>query len=94
MSVKLAKDSIDLAIVTANADAMTSFYRDVLGFEYLGEMANPVHPRRLREAATVRYQSHQAGDVCDPPAGRAPAGESKGRPGIGTGQSLCQICMR
>ena len=32
MTIELAKDSIDLGIVTTNGDAMVTFYRDVLGF--------------------------------------------------------------
>ena len=47
MTIKLGKDSIDLAIVTTNPEAMTTFYRDVLGFEYLGEMATRSSPGGL-----------------------------------------------
>ena len=32
MGVKVAKDAIDLGIVTTNGPAMLAFYRDVLGF--------------------------------------------------------------
>lgn len=32
MLVQLAKNAIDLGIVTSNADAMVGFYRDLLGF--------------------------------------------------------------
>ncbi|NKB97705.1 MAG: VOC family protein [Pseudomonadales bacterium] len=32
MMVQLAKNAIDLGIVTSNADAMVGFYRDLLGF--------------------------------------------------------------
>ncbi len=38
MGVQLAKQSIDLGIVTTNGPAMLAFYRDVLGFKYLREM--------------------------------------------------------
>ena len=41
MSVQLSKQSIDLGIVTTNGAAMLAFYRDVLGFKYLREMAMP-----------------------------------------------------
>jgi glyoxylase I family protein len=41
MAIKLTKDSIDLGIVTTNPEAMTAFYRDVLGFEDGGQMALP-----------------------------------------------------
>ncbi len=41
MGVQLTKDSIDLGIVTNNAEAMVAFYRDVLGFEDKGTMPMP-----------------------------------------------------
>lgn len=41
MSVQLSKPSIDLGIVTTNGVAMLAFYRDVLGFKYLRDMAMP-----------------------------------------------------
>lgn len=41
MTIKLTKDSIDLGIVTTNPEAMTAFYRDVLGFEDGGQMPLP-----------------------------------------------------
>jgi catechol 2,3-dioxygenase-like lactoylglutathione lyase family enzyme len=63
MTIKLGKDSIDLAIVTTNPEAMTAFYRDVLGFEYLGEMATRSSPgglvRRLRcGASTIKLVTY------------------------------------
>lgn len=39
MGVKIAKDAIDLGIVTTNGDAMLAFYRDVLGFKHEGDIA-------------------------------------------------------
>jgi len=39
MGVKVAKDAIDLGIVTMNGEAMLAFYRDVLGFEHEGDIA-------------------------------------------------------
>ena len=39
MTIKLAKDSIDLALVTNQLEEMTAFYRDVLGFEDRGQIA-------------------------------------------------------
>ena len=48
MPMELAKDSIDLGIVTRNPDAMLSFYRDVVGFEFQGEMAMPGGGNMLR----------------------------------------------
>jgi catechol 2,3-dioxygenase-like lactoylglutathione lyase family enzyme len=41
MSVNLSKDSIDLGIVTNDPVASIAFYRDVLGFEDLGEFPMP-----------------------------------------------------
>jgi catechol 2,3-dioxygenase-like lactoylglutathione lyase family enzyme len=37
MGIRLTKDSVDLGIVTRNRAEMVGFYRDVLGFEDLGE---------------------------------------------------------
>ncbi len=39
MGVKVAKDAIDLGIVTTNGPAMLAFYRDVLGFVHEGDIA-------------------------------------------------------
>ena len=39
MGVKVAKDAIDLGIVTTNGPAMLVFYRDVLGFVHEGDIA-------------------------------------------------------
>ena len=44
MTIKLAKDSIDLAIVTNRLEEMTHFYRDVLGFEDCGQIATRSTP--------------------------------------------------
>src|SRR4051794_23468414 len=41
MTAQLTKDSIDLGIVTNDAEASIAFYRDVLGFEDLGEFPMP-----------------------------------------------------
>jgi hypothetical protein len=41
MGVKVAKDAIDLGIVTINGDAMLTFYRDVLGCEHEGDITMP-----------------------------------------------------
>ena len=41
MTATLTKDSIDLGIVTTDADAALAFYRDTLGFKSEGEMAMP-----------------------------------------------------
>jgi catechol 2,3-dioxygenase-like lactoylglutathione lyase family enzyme len=39
MGVNVAKDAIDLGIVTTNGEAMLAFYRDVLGFKHEGDIA-------------------------------------------------------
>src|SRR3954447_3323000 len=41
MGVNLTKDSIDLGIVVKDAGAALAFYRDVLGFDDLGESPMP-----------------------------------------------------
>lgn len=41
MALELAKDSIDLGIVTTNVDRMLEFYRDTLGLTVEGEMPMP-----------------------------------------------------
>lgn len=41
MGVQLTKDSIDLGIITNDAEPMVAFYRDVLGFEDKGTMPMP-----------------------------------------------------
>ena len=37
----VTKESIDLGIVVCNAEASLAFYRDLLGFEFQGEMPMP-----------------------------------------------------
>lgn len=41
MGVELTKDSIDLGIVVADAQASLAFYRDTLGLQPAGEMEMP-----------------------------------------------------
>jgi glyoxylase I family protein len=41
VAIALTKDSVDLGIVTNNADAMVAFYKDLLGFEFQGTMEMP-----------------------------------------------------
>ncbi len=45
MGVTVAKSAIDLGIVTANGEAMLTFYRDLIGLKYVQQ--NPIpdgHP--------------------------------------------------
>jgi len=39
VGVEVAKEAIDLGIVTTNGDAMLTFYRDVLGFKHEGDIS-------------------------------------------------------
>lgn len=39
--VQLTKDSIDLGIVVRDAQTALAFYRDLLGFQHVGEMPMP-----------------------------------------------------
>jgi catechol 2,3-dioxygenase-like lactoylglutathione lyase family enzyme len=48
MTAAIAKDSIDLGIVTRNPEPMLNFYRDTLGFEMEGEMPMPGGGNMLR----------------------------------------------
>ena len=41
MSVALTKDSIDLGILTNDAESALAFYRDTLGFKYEAEVPMP-----------------------------------------------------
>jgi glyoxylase I family protein len=41
MNFSLAKDSIDLGIITQNPEAALAFYRDTVGLEHVGEMTLP-----------------------------------------------------
>src|SRR4051812_19445521 len=78
MGVALTKDSIDLGIVTSDLEAATAFYRDVLGFEDLGENPMPgMVMRRLRcgtSAIKLVRMNRQ-------PAASAPAGGIGGATG-------------
>lgn len=42
MGVELTKNSIDLGIITKDAESSLKFYRDTLGFEPAGEMPMPM----------------------------------------------------
>jgi catechol 2,3-dioxygenase-like lactoylglutathione lyase family enzyme len=72
MSVHLTKDSIDLGIVTNDADASIAFYRDVLGFEDLGEFPMPggTMQRLMCGTSTIKIVSMKR----PPPSCAAPGG--------------------
>jgi catechol 2,3-dioxygenase-like lactoylglutathione lyase family enzyme len=76
MSVNLTKDSIDLGIVTNDPAASIAFYRDVLGFEDLGEFPMPGGSMQRLQCgtSTIKIVSMKR-----PPGGAAPPG------GIGGG---------
>ena len=76
MSVNLTKDSIDLGIVTNDAAASIAFYRDVLGFEDLGEFPMPGGVMRRLQCGTSTIKIVALKRA---PAGTAPPG------GIGGG---------
>src|SRR5689334_2616116 len=72
MGVQLTKDSIDLGIVTTAPEPMVAFYRDVLGFEDLGEMPMPggaMHRLRCGTSDVKIVAPRNA-----PPAAAAPGG--------------------
>jgi glyoxylase I family protein len=55
MSLNITKDSVDLGIVTTNADPLIKFYRDTLGLKADGEMPMPGggHMTRLQCGTTT-----------------------------------------
>ena len=62
MTIELSKDSIDLGIVTRNPGPMLEFYRDVLGFEFQGEMPVPGGEKTMPSFFdTVRRYSWSSG---------------------------------
>lgn len=78
MSVSLTKDSIDLGIVTNDAAASIAFYRDLLGFEDLGEFPMPggTMQRLVCGTSTIKIVSMKR-----PPAASAPPGGIGGATG-------------
>jgi catechol 2,3-dioxygenase-like lactoylglutathione lyase family enzyme len=72
MSVQLTKDSIDLGIVTGDAPAALSFYRDLLGFEDLGETPMPggaMHMLRCGTSMIKLVSPRKAPPATSPPGG-------------------------
>ena len=55
MPIAITKDSIDLGLITKDADALVKFYRDTLGLELEGEMQMPGggHMTRLKCGTTT-----------------------------------------
>ena len=73
MPVQLTKDSIDLGIVVADAEASLAFYRDTLGFEAVGETPMPggSHhvPPDVRHVADQAHQARQGAQGGGSPGG-------------------------
>src|SRR6476646_8350614 len=72
MSVNLTKDSIDLGSVTNEPTAAIEFYRDVLGFEDLGEFPMPggTMQRLMCGTSTIKIVSmKRAPGATAPPGG-------------------------
>ncbi|MBQ0720657.1 MAG: VOC family protein [Gammaproteobacteria bacterium] len=55
MPIEITKESIDLGLVTTNAEALVKFYRDTLGLAQEGEMQMPGggHMTRLKCGTTT-----------------------------------------
>ena len=79
MAVSLTKSSIDLGIVTRDAEAALKFYRDTLGFEYQGDMPMPgggtMH-RLLCGESLIKVI-----ELAEAPAAEAPPGGIQGATG-------------
>lgn len=71
MGIKLTKDSIDLGIVTRNRAEMVAFYRDVLGFDDLGESQSIVGTMHRLVCGTSAIKLVTPPE---PPAADAPSG--------------------
>src|SRR5215469_4302037 len=71
MTIKLTKDSIDLGIVTTNPEAMTVFYRDVLGFEDGGQMSlpNASMTRLMCGTSVIKLVTNNKAPAADAPKG-------------------------
>ena len=72
MGANLTKDSIDLGIVTNDPAASIAFYRDVLGFEDLGEFPMPGGSMQRLQcgSSTIKIVSMKKA----PPASAPPGG--------------------
>jgi hypothetical protein len=63
MGVKVAKDAIDLGIVTTNGPAMLAFYRDVADRKFKRHFCHGVYGALLYEIRAVRCSLRS--DRCD-----------------------------
>src|SRR4030095_14801296 len=85
MGVKVAKDAIDLGIVTTNGEAMLAFYRDVLGFEHEGDIAmEHVGIKVMHRLWFGKSLIKLVVPVKDPGVPAAPGGSERG-PGAASG---------
>lgn len=74
MPAKISNDAIEIGIVVRDSDKSLSFYRDVLGLEYLGDLVFPGnHMWRFKAGGSVVKLLEQ-----DPPAAPAPADPTAG----------------
>ncbi|MFN3231187.1 MAG: VOC family protein [Alphaproteobacteria bacterium] len=78
MPLSLTKDSIDLGIITTDADAMLAFYQGVLGFELHSKAERPGSTMYRLACGTSLIKIVQLDDA--PPA-RAPKGGLQGATG-------------
>ena len=78
MPVSIAKESIDLGLVTDNIDAMTAFYRDILGLELEAvlDMGGGTTMTRLKCGTTIIKLLRPR---AVPEAGNPPGGLAGGR---------------
>lgn len=74
MAVELTKDSIDLGIVIRDADASLAFYRDLLGFELVGEMPMPVGGGTMYRLMCGTSTIKLVHPATEPPASAPPGG--------------------
>jgi catechol 2,3-dioxygenase-like lactoylglutathione lyase family enzyme len=77
MGIKIAKDSIDLGIITSNGPAMLAFYRDVLGLAHHGDMPMPAGGLMHRLGCGTSVIKLVVPDKA-PPAKAAPGGLAGG----------------
>lgn len=71
MSAKIVKDSIDLGIITRNAEPLVAFYRDVVGLKFIGELPMPggVMHRLAAGTSVIKVYEQQKVETDSPPGG-------------------------